>query len=62
MMHKKAVIFQDYELADKILKAEKAGKQKKLGRLINNFDNKKWSEISEQIVYTGNFRPVQLNY
>ncbi len=61
MMHKKAILFNDYEIADKILKTEKAGKQKKLGRLIGDFDNKKWAEISEQIVYTGNFAKFTQN-
>ncbi len=61
MMHKKALLFNDYEIAEKILKTKKAGKQKKLGRLINNFDNEKWTEISEQIVYNGNFAKFTQN-
>ena len=61
MMHKKAIIFKDYDIADKILNTQKAGKQKKLGRIVKNFDNEKWTEIVEQIVYTGNYAKFTQN-
>ncbi len=54
MMHQKAILFNDYEIATKILQAKKPGKQKKLGREVNNFDIEKWTSIAEKIVYTGN--------
>ncbi len=61
MMHQKALLFNDKEIADEILKTEKAGKQKKLGRLVGNYDDKKWGEVSEQIVYTANFAKFTQN-
>ncbi len=61
MMHQKAIFFNDSEIARKILLTKKPGKQKKLGRQINNFDPAKWTSIAEKIVYTGNYSKFTQN-
>jgi len=61
MMHQKAIIFNNPETAKKILRTEKPGKQKKLGRQVNNFDFEKWTIIAEKIVYAGNYAKFTQN-
>ena len=61
MMYSKAVIFKDYDIASKILAQQSPGKQKKLGRLVNNFEPQKWNTISEQIVYQANYAKFTQN-
>jgi len=60
-MYSKAVVFKDFDTASKILAEQKPGKQKKLGRLVNNFELDKWDDISEQIVYRGNYAKFTQN-
>lgn len=54
MMYHKALLFEDKETAAKILKTEKPGKQKALGRQVKNFDQQVWEEHCKGIVYEGN--------
>lgn len=61
MMYSKAITFNDYDIAGKILEEQKPGKQKKLGRLVDNFDPIKWNDIAEQIVYQGNYAKFTQN-
>ena len=55
MMYRKAVLFEDGEVADKIMAAATPREQKKLGRQVKNFDNKTWVEHREAIVEEGNW-------
>ncbi len=61
MMYSKAITFNDYDIADKILEEQRPEKQKKLGRLVDNFDPIKWNNIAEHIVYQGNYAKFTQN-
>jgi len=61
MMYSKAIYFNDDDIADKILKEQKPGKQKKLGRLVSNFVPEKWNTIAEQVVYKANYAKFTQN-
>lgn len=54
-MWEKAVFFNDYESASKILKEDNPAKAKKLGREVKNFDDSKWSEVCYEIMYKINY-------
>lgn len=54
MMHQKALLFGDEKVALEILKASHPRGVKALGRKVKNFDDKKWNENRERIVYEGN--------
>lgn len=54
MMFQKALLFEDYDVASKILETSNPKKQKELGRLVKNFDNKVWQENARRIVYEAN--------
>jgi len=54
MMFKKAVLFEDYEVAKKIIETPYNPKYyKKMGRKVKNFNQKIWNENKTQIVYDG---------
>lgn len=55
MMFQKAIVFNDLEIADKIMLEPNPEKQKALGRKVKNFDHKKWDKVKEQIVEDGNW-------
>lgn len=55
MMHKKALFFRDFTIADKIMETMHPKEQKSLGRQIHNFDAEAWNEVCQNIVYEGNF-------
>ena len=55
MMYQKAMLFGDAETAQKILEAETPDEQKKLGRLVKNFDKDIWDAHAQEIVYQGNY-------
>jgi ribA/ribD-fused uncharacterized protein len=61
MMCHKAKLFGDNEVFEKILKAEKPGEVKELGRQIINFDQPKWDATKYEIVKTGNVHKFQQN-
>lgn len=54
MMHGKAKLFGDDEIAEKILVAGHPREQKALGRKVANFDDKKWRAERLRIVKDGN--------
>ena len=54
MMYNKAILFDAFEIADRILKTKNVRKQKKLGRQVENFELKKWNLNAPEIVYKGN--------
>ena len=54
MMHGKAVLFGDVEVAEKILTAAHPRDHKALGRKVKSFDDKVWKASRERIVLAGN--------
>ena len=54
MMYRKALLFEDHEHADDILKTKDPKTIKALGRLVSNFDDKVWNEHKSEIVLQGN--------
>ena len=61
MMFNKALLFEDEEIAGKILETSNVRKQKELGRNIINFDQKVWEENARRIVYEGNYHKFNQN-
>lgn len=51
MMYQKAVIFDDMEVAEQILKEVNPSKIQKLGRLVKNYDQAVWNEKKYGVVY-----------
>lgn len=54
MMAHKALLFNDHDIAQKILKAEKPGEIKTLGREVKAFDEGIWNKHKFDIVKRGN--------
>jgi ribA/ribD-fused uncharacterized protein len=61
MMSQKAIYFGDYETEELIMNTNDPKEQKKLGRLIKNFDADKWNEIADNIVYDANLAKFSQN-
>lgn len=61
MMHQKAVVFGDTEIADEIMKESNPREQKKFGRMIKNFDKATWDSCCLSIVYRGNLAKFTQN-
>ena len=55
MMYHKAILFNDTEIAEKIMEAKKPAQAKALGRKVKGFDGKKWNANREKIVEEGNW-------
>lgn len=53
MMHQKALIFGDSDIADKVINESRAFVQKELGRCVNNYNDEIWKTIRYQIVKEG---------
>jgi len=53
MMYQKAVLFNDTEIADKILNETEPKKQKQLGRKVRNFNVNVWDSVRYDIVKKG---------
>ena len=51
----KAVTFQDFDIAEQIMKTTTPKKQKSLGRKVFGFDDAAWDKVKEGIVEEGNF-------
>ena len=51
MMHGKALLFHDVEIADQILEASHPRKIKALGRKVRRFNPQEWNKHRERIVY-----------
>ena len=52
-MYQKAKLFQDNDIASKILQTSDAGKIKALGRSVKNYDDTIWNGTRQIIVYEG---------
>ena len=53
MMYKKAILFQDYQTAEKILSTDDVAEIKALGRIVQHFDEEIWREKRVSIVHKG---------
>ena len=54
MMYMKALLFEDYDTAEKVLATKDVRMQKELGRQVKGFDEKRWQYHCRRIVYMGN--------
>ena len=61
MMYAKAKLFNDHEIAEKILAEKDPAKQKELGRKVRGFDEEIWKAKREQIVFIGNLNKFNQN-
>ena len=61
MMHQKALLFGDQEIAEKIMNTSSPRDQKQLGRQIRGFDKGRWDAACVSIVYRGNFAKFSQN-
>ncbi len=61
MMAKKAVLFEDDAVFNKILKAKSAAEAKKLGREVRNYNDEVWLANRYEIVKQGNFHKFSQN-
>ncbi|XP_070564198.1 N-glycosidase YbiA-like [Ptychodera flava] len=61
MMHQKAVLFHDEEMAKKILETDKPKAMKAFGRKVKNFDPKLWSDRCRGVVKRGNMAKFSQN-
>lgn len=61
MMYNKAILFNDKETADIIMAARHPSEQKKLGRIVKNYDQKIWNEHKYRIVCEGNMLKYSQN-
>ena len=53
MMHQKAVLFHDDEIAQQILATSDVGKIKALGRSVKNYNDIVWNGLRQIIIYHG---------
>lgn len=61
MMYKKALLFGDYESAEKIMNTKSPRDQKALGRKVDNYDDEKWVSVCKKIVYDANMAKFTQN-
>ena len=61
MMHQKALLFGDSEIAELIMNESNPKEQKKYGRMIKNFDKAAWDKNCLAIVYEGNLAKFTQN-
>ena len=54
MMHQKAMLFGDTEIAQCIMWSNSPAEQKKLGKAVYPFDDTRWMDVAEYIVTFGN--------
>jgi ribA/ribD-fused uncharacterized protein len=61
MMYEKSILFEDKEVAEKILEANDPAEHKKLGRQVKNFNSDIWESHCRDIVYKGNYAKFTQN-
>ena len=61
MMHQKALLFGDNEIAELIMQESNPREQKKYGRMIKGFDKAIWDKNCLAIVYEGNLAKFTQN-
>ena len=58
MMYRKAVLFEDFTVAKKILGTSAPKEQKKLGRQVKSFNQATWEKHREEIVEAANWNKL----
>ncbi|MCR5103142.1 MAG: NADAR family protein [Eubacterium sp.] len=53
MMYKKAILFNDTEIASQIMETSNVGKIKALGRSVSNYNDTVWNGMRQPIIYKG---------
>lgn len=53
MMHQKALLFQDRDVADQIMETTNVGKIKALGRAVTNYEDVIWNGMRQIIIFDG---------
>ena len=61
MMSQKALLFNDLDTYEKIMKCKYQNECKKLGREVKNFDSEKWDQNRIDIVIKGNYHKFNQN-
>ena len=61
MMASKATFFNDKHILKLIMQEKSPREQKKLGRLVQGFDKKKWDAVAKDFVYKGNLAKFTQN-
>lgn len=61
MMYQKAILFQDIDNANLILKMKNPREIKKMSRKIKNFDEEEWDQNKFDIIYQGNLEKFSQN-
>lgn len=61
MMHQKALVFGDIEIAQKILETTSPREQKDLGRQIKGFNQEIWDSHKYGVVFKGNYNKYKQN-
>jgi len=61
MMHRKALLFGDTEIAEQIMNESNPREQKRFGRMIRNFEKTIWDRRCLAIVYEGNLAKFTQN-
>jgi hypothetical protein len=61
MMYKKALLFEDNDIAKQILNETEPKVHKELGRKVANFDAVKWDSLADDIVFEGNLAKFSQN-
>lgn len=55
MMYEKAIVFEDFNMAEKILETQNVGAIKQYGRQVVNYNDTIWNGIRQIVVYKGLF-------
>ncbi|XP_067946360.1 riboflavin biosynthesis protein VVA0006-like [Watersipora subatra] len=61
MMHQKAVMFGDTQMAKRILASSSPPQQKSFGRLVEKFDPEVWARQCREVVFNGNYAKFTQN-
>ncbi len=61
MMHQKAILFEDDESAKLILATDEPKEQKNLGRNVKNYNDEKWNEVADAVVFYANLSKFSQN-
>ena len=61
MMHQKAIVFNDEEIASQILQETNPKVIKSLGRRVRNFDDNVWIEKCRDVIFEGNLAKFSQN-
>ncbi|MFK7983924.1 MAG: NADAR family protein [Saprospiraceae bacterium] len=61
MMYQKAILFKDFEMADKIMATSQPNEHQAFGRAVKGFNSKIWKQHCRDIVYKGNYAKFTQN-